>query len=274
VLASSILSYERTVEIIHSLNMEEALGPVYNKLGVAHYEMGNYTEAEKFFKESMHNLYESGNRKEAAMALNNLGNLLYINNKYDDAIDYYERSMASKNETGYAYGTAVTLFNIGNAYRRSGKQEEALKMYERSLHIADSLGIVSLAVKNLKALVSSFEASKSFEKAVEARARLDSTGLQSVSIEIPVSENEMDLEMEKTQEILSMLNEEALKRKEEVEKEANGKVTDLYINNLNNKYAKQQSRSKYLLMLSIGLGMILVLVLVFYRKTTKKAKAA
>ena len=90
VLTSSILSYEKTVDIIQKLNMNEALGPVYNKLGVAHYEMGNYAEAEKFFKESMKNLNENGNRKEASMTLNNLGNLLFINNKYSDAIAYYE----------------------------------------------------------------------------------------------------------------------------------------------------------------------------------------
>ena len=51
-LTSSILSYEKTVGIIQKLDMNEALGSVYNKLGVAHYEMGNYAEAEKFFKES------------------------------------------------------------------------------------------------------------------------------------------------------------------------------------------------------------------------------
>ena len=96
ILTSSILSYEKTVGIIQKLNMKEALGPVYNKLGVAHYEMGNYAEAEKFFKESLKNLNENGNRKEASMALNNLGNLLFINNKYSDAISYYERSLDFK----------------------------------------------------------------------------------------------------------------------------------------------------------------------------------
>ena len=70
----------------------------------------------------------------------------------------------------------------------------------------------------------------------------------SVSIEIPVSENEMDLEHEKTQEIFSKLNEEALKRKDLVEAGAEKKMTDMYINNLNSRYperTKQKQNAGY-----------------------------
>jgi tetratricopeptide (TPR) repeat protein len=270
ILTSSILSYEKTVGIIRKLNMNEALGPVYNKLGVAHYEMGNYSEAEKFFKESMKNLNESGNRKEASMALNNLGNLLFINNKYNDAISYYQRSLSSKRESGYDYGLAVTLFNLGNAYRRSGNQEMAIKSYEKSRRIADSLNVPSLSSKNIKALVVSYEAFKNFDKAGELEKELSSLDQASISIEIPVSENEMDLELEKTQEILSKLNEEALKRKDALENEAGNKMTDMYINNLNSQYIKEQGKTRMLVMLAAALGVILLGVLFLYVKKKKK----
>ena len=270
VLTSSILSYEKTVGIIQKLNMKEALGPVYNKLGVAHYEMGNYSEAEKFFKESMKNLNESGNRKEASMALNNLGNLLFINNKYNDAISYYERSLSSKKESGYDYGQAVTLFNLGNAYRRSGNQEMAIKSYEKSRRIADSLNVPSLSGKNIKALVVSYEAFKNFDRASELEKELNSLDQTSISIEIPVSENEMDLELEKTQEILSKLNEEALRRKESLEAEAGDKMTDMYINNLNSQYLKEQGKSRMLIIISVALGVLLLGVMFLYARRRKK----
>jgi tetratricopeptide (TPR) repeat protein len=270
VLTSSILSYEKTVGIIQKLNMKEALGPVYNKLGVAHYEMGNYAEAEKFFKESMKNLNENGNRKEAAMTLNNLGNLLYINNKYNDAIVYYERSLSSKKESGYDYGQAVTLFNLGNAYRRSGNQEMAIKSYEQSRRIADSLDVPSLTAKNIKALVVSYEAFRNFEKASVLEQELDALDQKSISIEIPVSENEMDLELEKTQEILSKLNEEALKRKEMQEAEAGNKMTDMYINSLNTQYRKEQSKTRMLVILSAALGTLLLGLLFLTLKRRRK----
>jgi tetratricopeptide (TPR) repeat protein len=270
ILTSSILSYEKTVSIIRKLNMNEALGPVYNKLGVAHYEMGNYTEAEKFFKESMKSLNESGNKKEASMALNNIGNLLFINNKYNDAISYYQRSLSSKRESGYDYGQAVTLFNLGNAYRRSGNQEMAIKSYEKSRRIADSLKVPSLSSKNIKALVVSYEAFKNFDKASELEKELSSLGQASISIEIPVSENEMDLELKKTQEILSKLNEEALKRKDALEADAGNKMTDMYINNLNSQFIKEQGKNRMLVMLTVALGVILLGVLFFYLKRKKK----
>jgi tetratricopeptide (TPR) repeat protein len=270
ILASSILSYEKTVDIIQKLDMKEALGPVYNKLGVAHYEMGNYSDAEKFFKESMKNLFESGNRKEAAMTLNNIGNLLYINNNYSEAISYYERSLSAKKEANYNYGQAVTCFNLGNAYRRSGNQELAIKYYENSKRIADSINIPSLSAKNVKALAVAYEASKNFDKAAELEEKLISLGQVSVSIEIPLSENEMDLDHEKTQEILLKLNEEALKRKDLLEAGSDKKMTDMYINNLNKQFMKEQSKSKLFIISTALLGILCVILLFFYRKLKKK----
>jgi tetratricopeptide (TPR) repeat protein len=270
ILTSSILSYEKTVGIIQKLDMKDALGPVYNKMGVAHYEMGNYSEAEKFFKESLKNLNENGNRKEAAMTLNNLGNLLFIHNKYSDAISYYERSLASKKNEGYNFGRAVTLFNLGNAFRRSGNQEMAIKSYEASKRIADSLKITHLTAKNCKALAVSYEASKNFTKAAELEEELNSQNLASVSIEIPVSENEMDLEHEKTQEILSKLSEEALKRKDQAEAGADKKLTDMYINNLNNSFLKEQNKSRLLVMCISVLVVLFAGTLVYMRSRKKK----
>ncbi len=269
-LTSSIGSYEKTVAIIQKLNMDEALGSVYNKLGVAHYEMGNYIEAEKFFKESMKNLNENNNRKEASMALNNLGNLLFINNKYEDAIAYYQRSLSNKKDTKYDYGQAVTLFNLGNAYRRSGKQEMAIKSYEKSRRIADSLNVTSIMAKNIKALAVSYNASKNFEKAAAMEQELADLNQKNVSIEIPVSENEMDLEFDKTQKILTKLNEEALRRKADLETDADDKMTDMYINNINSQYLKQQSRNRMLIIILAGLGTLLLGLLFLYIRNRKK----
>jgi tetratricopeptide (TPR) repeat protein len=274
ILTSSILSYEKAVKIIQKLDMKEALGPVYNKLGVAHYEMGNLVEAEKFFKESMKNLYEAGNRKEAAMTLNNLGNLLFINNKYEDAISYYERSLASKKAGEYDYGRALTMFNMGNAYRRSGNHEKAMEFYEKSKRIADSLNFTAISGRNLKALVAVYEAVKKFEKASELKAELDNMNLASFSIEFPVSENEMDLDAEKTQEILSKLSAEALKRKDLLETEGDKKVTDLYINTINKQYMKEQNRSRTFLFLSVALGAVLLVTIFFAFRGSRKKKGS
>jgi tetratricopeptide (TPR) repeat protein len=270
ILTSSILSYEKTVNIIQKLNMKQALGPVYNKMGVAHYEMGNYAEAEKFFKESLKNLNENGNRKEASMTLNNLGNLLFINNKYSDAISYYERSLASKKTEKYEFGKAVTLFNLGNAYRRSGNQEMAIKCYETSKRIADSLKIPSLSAKSCKALSVSYEAFKNFTRAAELEDELNAMKQPSVSIEIPVSENEMDLDHAKTQEILSKLNEEALKRKDLIESGADKKMTDMYINNLNGRFLQEQNKTRMLMIITGVLGALFVLTVIVLRRKKRK----
>jgi tetratricopeptide (TPR) repeat protein len=232
--------------------------------------MGNYVEAEKFFKESMKNLNENGNRKESSMSLNNLGNLLFINNKYADAISYYQRSLSAKKESKYDYGQAVTLFNLGNAYRRSGNQKIAIKSYEKSRRIADSLNISSLSAKNIKALSVSYGADRNFDQATAMEEELVALRQTSVSIEIPVSENEMDLEHEKTQKILSKLNEEALRRKENLESGAQDKMTDMYINNINSQYLKEQGRTRMFIILSAALGTLLLGILFLYIRSRKK----
>jgi hypothetical protein len=93
---------------------------------------------------------------------------------------------------------------------------------------------------------------------------------KNVSIEIPVSENEMDLEFDKTQKILTKLNEEALKRKADLETDADDKMTDMYINNINSQYLKQQSRNRMLIIISAGLGTLLLGLLFLYFRNRKK----
>jgi hypothetical protein len=122
----------------------------------------------------------------------------------------------------------------------------------------------------MKALAVSYEASKNFEKAAALEDQLQTMGLNSVSIEIPISENEMDLESEKTQEILSKLNEEALKRKELSESNANNKMADLFINNLNSQYRKEQNKSRMLIIISAALGTLLLGMVFLYAKRKRK----
>ncbi|MBP1668910.1 MAG: Tetratricopeptide repeat [Bacteroidetes bacterium] len=208
------------------------------------------------------------------MTLNNLGNLLFINNKYEDAISYYKRSLASKIPGEYEYGRAVTMFNMGNAYRRSGDHDLALEFYEKSKRISDSLNFSALSAKNLKALAAVYDAAKKFEKSDEMQNELDAMNMASVSIEFPVSENEMDLDNEKTQEILTKLSEEALKRKDLVEKDGNEKVADLYISTLNKQYMKEQNRSRTFLFLSIGLGVVLLLTIILAFRGSRRKKAS
>ena len=68
-----------------------------------------------------------------------------------------------------------------------------------------------------------------------------------VTIEMPVSENEMDFQYEKTQKVMAMLNEEALKRKREIEISADQTSTDLMISSLSKKYEEEQNKNKTIL---------------------------
>ncbi|MBN2349291.1 MAG: tetratricopeptide repeat protein [Bacteroidales bacterium] len=273
VLESSILSYKKSVDILEELNSTESLGPIYNKLGLAHYEKGNYDEAEKFFNESSKLLHEAGNEKEVAMTQNNLGNLYYIKNRFEKAIDYYEKSLSLKSQEKYDYGRSITLFNLGNAYRRTGDYTKATEYYEESKKIADKLNLAELSAKNLKALDKVYTETKDEEKLFALRDELSNTDLVFVSIEIPVSENEMDFEIDKTQKAMKLLNDEALNRRQSQLRAAEQVSADLLINNLNKQYSQEQQKNKKFVILSIALGSVLViLLLLFIFRSSKKRK--
>ncbi len=264
VLESSILSYEKSVKAIQELDMKDDLGPIYNKIGLAHYELGNFSEAEKFFDESMKNLESAGNGKEEAMVLNNLGNLSYSNNMYRKALSYYEKSMEKKDQDNYDFGRAVTLYNIGNTYRQMGDFKKAIPYLEESRELSDKLKLTNLTAKNLKVLNVAYAETDQEDKAERAKEQLDSTGLTYVSIEIPISENEMDLEAGKTQQIIAKLNEEALKRKDKIEASADMKVTDLVIKNLKQRYKTEQDKNRNIITYSAIIGGVLLLLLIIF----------
>jgi tetratricopeptide (TPR) repeat protein len=275
VLESSILSYEKSVKAIQELNMKDDLGPIYNKIGLAHYELGNFSDAEKFFEESMKNLQTAGNTKEEAMVLNNLGNLSYSNNKYRKAISYYEKSLDDKNQVDYQFGKAVTLYNLGNTYRQLGDFKKAIPYLEESKELSDKLNLNNLTAKNLKVLNIAYAETDQGNKAEQTKAKLDSLGLGYVSIEIPISENEMDLEVKKTQQVIAKLNEEALKRKDKIEIGADMKVTDLVIKNLKNRYKTEQTKNQQIIMISaIAGGVLLILLIVFIVMASRRKKKA
>jgi LPXTG-motif cell wall-anchored protein len=82
----------------------------------------------------------------------------------------------------------------------------------------------------------------------------------------------MDLELEKTQEILSKLNEEALRRKDALEADAGNKMTDMYINNINSQYIKEQGKNRMLVFLSAALGILLLGMLFLYVRRKKNSR--
>ena len=98
---------------------------VINK-GVDKYEEGNFTEAEKNFKESIDDKFEN---YEGHF---NLGDALYKQDKYEDALSYYKNALALA-ETDEQ--KAQVFHNVGNTLLKSQKLDESIEAYTQSLKL-------------------------------------------------------------------------------------------------------------------------------------------
>jgi tetratricopeptide (TPR) repeat protein len=273
-LKKSIESFEQTAKIIEGLEKEEDLGNTYNKLGVAHYELGNFKQAEDYYRGSLEILEKTNQKFEASMAQNNLGNIYFNQAKYEDAVKFYSDALEKKDEKVQPYSKSITLFNLGNAYRKMGWDNIAQKFFNQSKELAVKNDYSDLIAKNYKALSVVFESMDQPEKAEQYSSILDSVSLgTNVSIELPIAENTLNLNVEEAKEIVSVLPEEAIRRKEVFDLKAENTVKDFMIASLQQQLQNQQAKFKKATIFAIiGGGLltvIIVLMLIFLRRNKK-----
>ena len=94
---------------------------LWNKLGIAYQQQGNYRAARKAYNEALHR------RKDFSEALNNIGTTYFLDNKYSKSIKYYLRSLQTNPDS------APVHLNLGTAYYHKNKYEEAVKEFRQAL---------------------------------------------------------------------------------------------------------------------------------------------
>ncbi|KYK35208.1 MAG: hypothetical protein AYK19_10965 [Theionarchaea archaeon DG-70-1] len=101
---------------------------------------GNYTEAKKYYKESL-GLFEKLEDKDGiAASLHQLGNLHYLQGNYKEAEKLYKESLDIKKNLGDTAGIARSLHQLGRIHEVRGEYAEAETLYKESLDIAKNLG--------------------------------------------------------------------------------------------------------------------------------------
>jgi len=112
---------------------------VLHNAGIAQQNLGNYSEAQRYYEESLEIFRELGDQASAARSLNQLGMVQQLRGKYAEAQRYYEQSVEIKRELGDRAGIAGSLHQLGNTQALQGKYAEAERFYEQSLAIKREL---------------------------------------------------------------------------------------------------------------------------------------
>jgi len=94
---------------------------MWNKLGIAHQQQGNYRSARKAYNEALRR------QKDFSIAWNNIGTTYFLEDKYSKSIKYYLRSLQLN------ANSAPVHLNLGTAYYHKKRYAEAVEEYGQAL---------------------------------------------------------------------------------------------------------------------------------------------
>eukprot|EP01006_Ploeotia_vitrea_P056192 TRINITY_DN68074_c6_g2_i1.p1 TRINITY_DN68074_c6_g2~~TRINITY_DN68074_c6_g2_i1.p1 ORF type:complete len:438 (-),score=64.68 TRINITY_DN68074_c6_g2_i1:104-1417(-) len=115
---------------------------VLNTVGMAHREMGNLEEAEKFSRQSNEGYTKLGNKWGQAHSLNNIGVVLWFKGDCpQEAVTTHQKVLELRREIGDTRGIASSLGNLGNLKLFDlGEYKESLQLHKEALQLREQLG--------------------------------------------------------------------------------------------------------------------------------------
>jgi len=145
-------SYERAVELLDSINDEEALTLALHNLALAHSEEQDFEAAEKAFERCLVLAEKRGDKSVMAGAMLNQAELRCEAERYPEAIERSEKSLALFGELEDESGRAAALRVQGEIYRKMHQLEEAEPRLKEAIRIAGRLQLLTLEAEAAREL--------------------------------------------------------------------------------------------------------------------------
>lgn len=117
----------------------ELEGTIYNNLGSAYYNKGEYVKAIDYYQKALviDKKYHGEEHPKIAIRYSNLGSAYNSKGEYDKAIEYYQKALAiDKKFYGEEHPEIATRYNnLGSAYVSKGEYDKAIEYFEKALTI-------------------------------------------------------------------------------------------------------------------------------------------
>lgn len=143
--------YHRSLELFRKVGDQRGIAAMWNNLGMAAGDLGEYEEAKGFLGESISAHRALGDRYGVALALNNLALVWRMQAEYDEAWRIFQESLVIRREVGDQFAIALVLANLGKTAIYLGDFEQARQLLDESLamhrQVGDRLGIASTLSK-------------------------------------------------------------------------------------------------------------------------------
>lgn len=111
------------------------------KIADALYMQGDYSQALRFYKDSLASPSTKASGASMISALNGAANSAYYLGNYDEAIQFHQQNILVEEKFRDRTGVANSLRGVGNAYRSRGDYPAALESYFKSLAVAQQVRI-------------------------------------------------------------------------------------------------------------------------------------
>ena len=121
--------YKESLDTARNLKDEPGIAQSLHQLGILQQDQGNYEEAEKYYKESLDTARNLKDEPGIAQSLHQLGILQQDQGNYEEAEKYYKESLTLYKELGDKAETAYLLHHMGTLYEEMKPYEKALEYY-------------------------------------------------------------------------------------------------------------------------------------------------
>jgi tetratricopeptide (TPR) repeat protein len=137
-------SYEASLEILESSGKLGEVGVIYNSIGFNLFEIGNLTEARRYYDKALKTADESHDIQLMADVESNLGILSNVMGQMDDAVKHYKQSIKGYVAVCDAYGLAQVYHNLGMTYTEKEEWKAAGECYQKSMELCIKHGDLDL----------------------------------------------------------------------------------------------------------------------------------
>jgi predicted ATPase len=136
---------EQTHRLCVEFGNRHGLATSYKLHGVAHLQLGHFSEADRFFEQGLVLYRELGDRRNTAAMWSNLGESARFRGDYEAAEKLYEKALAAVREIGHRESESIYLTNLSGARLGLRKFSEAESDLREAIRLTDGNNFCSLS---------------------------------------------------------------------------------------------------------------------------------
>jgi PAS domain S-box-containing protein len=153
-------------KIHESLDNKGGISVALNNIAAVYRKQGKYTDALKYYRESLRHNKAMGFKHGTAITLNNIGKVHEKMEDYHDALAYLKKSLKISKEINQQNIISDTSIQIGRISRKSGQYQAALQWVNQGLNIASKINVKDYIREANQELAEIYKALKDYPKAL------------------------------------------------------------------------------------------------------------